>query len=182
LTLPIVVPTIVYAVGAYLVSLQLDLVGSDLLLMCAHAVLALPFVLLNVMAGLRTIDHRLELVAQSLGAKPWTSFRTVTLPLIAPALLASALITLILSLDETVVALFLTNDTRPTLPVKVYNSIRYDLNPVVPAAAAIVLAGTFAIAAVLGGLRWVVGRTARRADSSAVTDVGPVGQAGGATG
>ncbi|WP_246344726.1 ABC transporter permease [Conexibacter arvalis] len=168
LTLPIVMPTIVYAVGAYLVALKLGLVGSELLLMCAHAVLALPFVLLNVTASLQTIDQRLELVAQSMGARPWTAFRSVTLPLIAPALIASALIAVVISLDETVVALFLTEDTRPTLPVKVYNSIRYDLNAVVPAAAAVVLAGTVAIAAALGLVRWVIARaTGMRAGAPA---------------
>jgi putative spermidine/putrescine transport system permease protein len=156
--LPMVIPTIVYGVGAYLIALRLTLVGSELLLMTAHAVLALPYVVLNLMASIGSTDRRLELVAQSLGATPWTAFRTVTLPLIAPALVASALVVLVISLDETVVALFLTSDTAPTLPVKVYNSIRYELSPLVPVAAAVVMGATVAISAVLLALRWVLMR------------------------
>jgi putative spermidine/putrescine transport system permease protein len=158
LMLPMVIPTIVYGAGAYLISLRLGLVGSELLLMAAHAVLALPYVVLNLIASIGSTDRRLELVAQSLGASPWTTFRTVTLPLIAPAIVASALVVLVISLDETVVALFLTSDTAPTLPVKVYNSIRYELSPLVPVAAAVVMGATIALAAVLLGLRWVLAR------------------------
>jgi putative spermidine/putrescine transport system permease protein len=158
LMLPMVIPTIVYAVGAYLLVLPMGLVGSELLLMCAHAILALPFVVLYMVASISGTDRRLELVAQSLGASRWVAFRTVTLPLIAPAVLASALITLVMSADETVVALFLTSNDAPTLPVKVYNSIQYELNPLVPVAATVVVGGTVAVAAVFFLLRWVVAR------------------------
>lgn len=176
LTLPMVVPTVVYAVGAYIVALNFNLVGSELLLMCAHAILALPFVLLNLTASLRTVDPRLEQVAQSMGAKPFTAFRSVTLPLIMPAVFASVLITLILSFDETVVALFLTSDASPTLPVKIYTSIRYDLNPVVPAAATVVLGGTVFVAIVLGVMRWLYGRLtgmSRSVETEAVPELAP---------
>jgi len=159
LMLPMVIPTIVYGVGSYLIALRFTLVGSELLLMATHAVLALPYVVLNLMASIGSTDRRLELVAQSLGASPWKAFRTVTLPLIAPAMVASALVVLVISLDETVVALFLTSDTAPTLPVKVYNSIRYELSPLVPVAAAVVMGATVALAAVFLGLRSVLKRT-----------------------
>jgi putative spermidine/putrescine transport system permease protein len=154
LTLPLVIPAIVYAVGLYLLSIQFDLVGSMWVLITAHGLLALPFVVLNVSAGLRTTDRRLELVAQTLGASPFNAFRLVTLPLIAPALFASALITLILSLDETVVALFVTADTEPTLPVQVYNSIRYELDPKVPVAATVVIAGSVVVGMLFLLTRW----------------------------
>lgn len=175
LTLPMVVPTVVYAVGAYLVALEFELVGSSLVLMCAHAILALPFVLINLMASLRTVDPRLEQVAQSMGARPFTAFRSVTLPLIAPAIFASALIIVVLSLDETVVALFLTSDTAPTLPVKVYTSLRYELDPVVPAAATIVLGGTVLVAAVFGSLRWAAARLTGAAKAAQPQQMVPEG-------
>jgi putative spermidine/putrescine transport system permease protein len=178
LMLPMVIPTIVYGVGAYLISLRLDLVGSELLLMAAHAVLALPYVVLNLIASIGSTDRRLELVAQSLGASQWTAFRTVTLPLIAPAIVASALVVLVVSLDETVVALFLTSDTAPTLPVKVYNSIRYELSPLVPVAAAVVMGATIALAAVLLGLRWVLARAVHATGArTGSTDLQPEGAA-----
>lgn len=158
LLLPMIVPSIVFAVGAYLIALRLHFVGSIWLLGCAHAVLALPYVVIIVAASLRTADYRLELVAQTMGASRLASFRLVTLPLIAPALLAAAVIALILSLDETVVALFLTGDLSPTLPVRVYNSVRYELDPLVPVAGSLVIATT----AVLGAGAWLLRRAMLR--------------------
>lgn len=161
LTLPMVVPSIVFAVGSYIIALRIGIVGSTWLLICAHALLALPYVLLNIATSLETLDYRLELVAQTLGARRFDAVRLVTLPLIAPAVFASCLITLILSLDETVVALFLTSDTNPTLPVKVYNAIRYQLDPLVPVAATVVLGGSIVIGAVFLAARWLAMRNRR---------------------
>jgi ABC-type spermidine/putrescine transport system permease subunit II len=145
LILPMAVPIVVYAVGAYLITLQLDWVGSIWVLILAHAVIALPYVVLNIAAALRTTDYRLELVAQSLGASPFTAFRKIILPAIAPAIWASALLTVVLSADEAVASLFLASDTAPTLPVKMYSSILYELNPLVPVASTLVIAGTLTV-------------------------------------
>ena len=175
LLLPMIVPSIVFAVGAYLIALRLDFVGSVWLLGCAHAVLALPYVILTIGASLRTTDYRLELVAQTLGASRLHAFRLVTLPLIAPALLSGVVITLILSLDETVVALFLTGDLTPTLPVRVYNSIRYELDPVVPVAGALVIAATL----VIGGIGLMVRRLIVRRTHLAETRSSGESQLGG---
>lgn len=144
---PLVVPVIVFAVGAYLVSIRLGFLGSLWVVSAAHAVLAVPFVVLNVAAALRTMDSRLELVAQTLGASRLRAMRHVTLPLIAPAVIAGALLSAVLSMDETVAALFLTPDVAPTLPVRMYSSIRFELDPLVPVASTLVIG----ITAVLGG-------------------------------
>jgi putative spermidine/putrescine transport system permease protein len=151
--LPLAVPTIVYAVGAYLVATQLGLIGSAWMLTLVYAVLGLPFVLLNVTAALRTTDRRLELVAQTMGASPWTAFRKVTLPLIAPAIAAGAFLTLMLTFDEAVVGLFLTDETAPTFPVKLYGSILYELNPLVPVASTLLVGGTVVVGGALLALR-----------------------------
>lgn len=175
LLLPMIVPSIVFAVGAYLIALRLNLVGSIWLLGGVHAILALPFVVLTVGASLRTTDYRLELVAQTMGASRLAAFRLVTVPLIAPALLAGIVITLILSLDETVVSLFLTGDLAPTLPVRVYNSIRYELDPLVPVAGSLVIAVTVLI----GTVGWLTRRAivrathVRTASSDVRSETGP---------
>lgn len=180
LLLPMIVPSIVFAVGAYLFSLRLDIVGSLWLLAAAHAVLALPYVVLTVGASLRTTDPRLELVAQTMGASRLTAFRLVTFPLIAPALLSGAVITLILSLDETVVSLFLTGDLAPTLPVRVYNSIRYELDPLVPVAGTLVIGSTLLIGAIGTLARWAIvrGTHVRSTVGGSVTSREPTGEIG----
>jgi putative spermidine/putrescine transport system permease protein len=139
LLLPMMVPIVVYGVSAYAVALAIGLVGSLWLLMLAQAALALPYVLLNLTAALRTTDPRLEQVAQSLGASRIVAFRKVLLPLVLPAVVGAGLVAFALSLDETVVAMFLTADGEPTLPVQMYTSVRYQLNPLVPVAATIMM-------------------------------------------
>lgn len=142
LMFPIAMPIVVYAVGAYIVALRIDRIGSTPILILAHAVLSLPFVIITVSAGLRTLDYRLELAAQSLGASPLRAFMTF-LPLIAPAVWAGALLAFAFSADEVVVALFISSGTDPTFPVRIFSSIQYQLNPLVPVASTFVLGASF---------------------------------------
>jgi putative spermidine/putrescine transport system permease protein len=168
--LPMMVPIIVFGAGAYIVSLSLHLVGSLWVLMLAQAVLALPYVVLNLTAAMRTTDERLELVAQSLGASRFTAFRKVLLPLIMPAVVGAGLIAFALSLDEAVMALFLAGDTTPTLPAKMYTSIRYDLNPLVPTGATIMVGISLVLLVALALIQRHSVRRGRRAGR----DDGPV--------
>lgn len=165
--LPLVVPIIVLALGAYALAISLDLVGSVPVLVAIHAVLAIPYAYINIRVGLATIDPRLQLAAQSLGARPVVAVRRVILPLLVPSMLAAAAFSFVLSLDETVIALFLSADAAPTLPVKMFTSINFELNPVVPVAATIMLAVTAAV----GILLWVV-RTAGRRLMQSRTEAG----------
>ncbi|MCW2611470.1 MAG: ydcV 2 [Cryptosporangiaceae bacterium] len=158
--LPMVVPVIIYGAGAYVLAIGLSGVSSTVLLAVAHGVLAVPFVVINVRAALETTDSRLELAAQTLGASPFTAFRTVVLPLIAPAVASGGLLSLVLSLDETVVALFLTDGGSQTLPVKMFSSISYQLNPLVPVAASVMLSLTVVLGLTYLGIR-LVARIAR---------------------
>jgi putative spermidine/putrescine transport system permease protein len=158
LVLPMIVPLIIYGVGAYLVALPLGLIGSYWLLIAAHGVITLPYVVLNVGSGLRTTDARLQLVAQSLGASPLRAFFRVVFPLIRPAIAAGALLAVAFSMDETVVALFLTSDTAPTLPVKLYGAVQYNLNPLVPVASAVELL----ILAIIGLLYFAIRQMSAR--------------------
>lgn len=147
--LPLVVPTIVLAIGLYFVFSQLRIVGSIPGLILAHAVLGLPFVVVNVGVRLRTFDTRLELAAQGLGATPFRAFWTVTMPLIWPGVLAGAFFAFLASWDEIVVALFLVGTTAVTLPVQMFRGIRFEVDPTNAAVAALLVAVVF-VAAVAG--------------------------------
>lgn len=155
---PMIVPVIVFAVGIYLAGVALGVIGSLWLLAAAHAVLALPFVILNVSAGLRTLDKDLENASKSLGAVPLTAFCLITLPLIAPSVLGSALMAAVLSFDEAVVALFLSPDLAPTFPVRMYASIKLELDPVLPVAATLVSGATIALGSMMLFMRSWLGR------------------------
>lgn len=151
--MPLIVPVIIFAIGAYAVFLQLRVTGTTAGLVAAHIVLALPFVVIITMAPLRTVDRDLERAAASLGASPITAFRSVVLPIIAPGVMASALFVFITSFDEVVAAIFLTSPTSQTLPVKMWSTIRLDVDPTIAAPASILVIGSTIVLAITGLLR-----------------------------
>lgn len=145
---PMVIPGVVLAIGIYAVYLDTRLVGTVTGFVLAHTMLAVPFVLIAVTASLEVFDKRLETAAASLGASRLTTFRTITLPLIAPGLLSGLLFAFVTSFDEIIVALFITSPYLKTLPVQIYTSITRDADPTVAAVGTILfLATTLLIAA-----------------------------------
>lgn len=156
--LPMIVPSLIFAVGVYILAIRLNLLGGLWIVVLGHTMLAMPFVLLNLRAALQTIDARLEQVAYTMGSRRLRTFFRITLPLMVPALIASAVLAAVLSLDETVFALFMTPDTAPTLPVMMYRNIQYNLNPLVPVAATIMVLVTLLVGGIGGGAYWVAMR------------------------
>jgi len=142
---PMIVPGIVFAIGSYATFLSLHLVGTLGGFVMAHTVLALPFVVLPVAARLRGFDRRLELASASLGAGRWATFQQVTLPLVAPGVLAGALFAFVTSFDEVVVSLFIQSPYLQTLPVKMYASVSRDTDPTIAAAASMIIVLTTAL-------------------------------------
>jgi putrescine transport system permease protein len=99
----------------------------------AHATLGLAYAAVLVQARLATLDRSLEEAAADLGAGPFTVFRTVTLPLIAPALAAGWLLAFTLSLDDVVLASFVSGPAGTTLPMLVFSALRVGVTPEVNA-------------------------------------------------
>lgn len=139
---PLIVPVIIVAIGMFAIFVRWKLSGSLVGLVLAHTALAMPFVVVNVAASLRTIDRNLELAAQSLGANPSRTFSRITLPLILPGVLAGGLFAFITSWDEVVVSIFLTSARFRTLPVEMWEQVRQVVDPTVAAVATTVLAVT----------------------------------------
>ena len=136
---PMIVPVIVTAVALYRSALDVGLSGTPLGLGLAHALLALPFVVINVGIALRGVDENWLRAAAGLGAGPWAIFRTVTLPNITPGIVGGAIFSFITSFDEVVVAVFLAGYANKTLPVKIWESIRLEFTPVVAVAATLMI-------------------------------------------
>lgn len=136
---PMIVPGIVFAIAIFNALLQLRLVGTFTGFVIAHTVLALPFPIITVTAGLRSIDRDLERAAASQGANPVVAFLRVTLPLLAPSMLAGAAFAFITSFDEIVVSLFIQSSEFRTLPVKMFTSVSTESDPTIAAAATIVI-------------------------------------------
>ncbi|BBY15092.1 ABC transporter permease [Mycolicibacterium litorale] len=147
---PMVVPVIVVAIGIYAIFLQLNLLGTTFGFVIAHSVLALPFVIVPVMASLANFDTRLENAAAICGAGRWTTFRTVTLPLVAPGVLSGALFAFATSFDEVVLSLFIQSPYLQTLPVKMYSSVTRDTDPTIAAAGTLILLLTTVLTVIAG--------------------------------
>lgn len=143
--LPMIVPLVVGAVGFYLVYSRVGLTGNALGLGLAHGVLGLPYVFVNVLATLKTLNPQLEEAARVHGATQSMALATITLPLVAQATLIGGLLSFISSWDEAVVATFLSNVRFQTLPVQMYAQIRSGVQPSVSAVALIVTVVTFVL-------------------------------------
>ena len=130
---PLIIPPVIIGIGTYVLYLRWYLDGSILGLIIAHSVLSLPFVVVTVTATLARVDPVYERAAASLGAGPFTRFRRVLLPLIAPGMFAGALFAFVTSWDEVVVSIFLTDSATRTLPVFMWTQVRTQLTPALAA-------------------------------------------------
>jgi len=106
-----------------------------------HVIYTLPYFFLVANSRLNRFDVLLEESARDLGASPWQTFRKVTLPIIAPTLIAGALVVFSLSWDEVFITFF-TVGSRSTLPIVVYSTVRQAVDPSVNAISAMLLAGS----------------------------------------
>jgi putrescine transport system permease protein len=105
----------------------------------AHITLATAYVYLVVKARLQDFDVSIEEAAQDLGAKPAKVFLVITLPIIAPSLASGWLLSFALSLDDLVIASFLSGPGATTLPMLIFSSIRLGLNPEINALATLIV-------------------------------------------
>jgi spermidine/putrescine transport system permease protein len=108
-------------------------------ILLGHVALALPYVIIVVGARLRTFSPELELAARSLGASGWQITWRVTLPSIAPGVVAGALFAFAVSFDQFVVSYFLSDPGETTLPVEIYSAIRKGFTPEINAISTIII-------------------------------------------
>jgi spermidine/putrescine transport system permease protein len=110
-----------------------------------HVALALPYVIIVVNARLKTLAPELEEAARSLGANQWQVTRRVTLPWIAPGIIAGGLFAFAVSFDQFVVSYFLATPGQSTLPVEIYAAIRKGFTPEINAVSTIIIVLSMAI-------------------------------------
>jgi spermidine/putrescine transport system permease protein len=177
-TLPIMVPGVLIGISLLIFFSRAAHVNLSLMTVIAgQLVVTVPFVVLIVASRLQSFDRKLEWAAADLGASPRQTLRHVVLPLIAPAILAGALICVTLSIDEFVITWF-TVGSQPTLPTYIYTKVKFGVTPEVNAVATVMLVATlliFGIASLfLGRARKISGRRrdAARGDIPALAGAG----------
>jgi ABC-type spermidine/putrescine transport system permease subunit II len=145
LTSPLVVPHILVALAVYGLFLKLGLSGTLPGLVFGQTAMAVPFVIIAVSTRLAGYDKRLTSAALSLGATPFTTFRSVTFPLILPGIAAGAVMAFVASFDELVIALLLQGPGATTLPVQMFNSVAEAADPTISAASTVLVLAISAV-------------------------------------
>ena len=136
---PLMVPVILIALGVYFLYARLDMVNTIPGLVLVDTILAVPFVLVTVGAGLQSYDMNQEMVARSLGASRLRAFLTVTLPQIRYSVIAGALLAFIVAFDEVVIALFISGGEGATLTKRMFSSLRDEVDPTIAAISTILI-------------------------------------------
>lgn len=131
---PLLIPSIVLALGLVLLFSPLRLTNTYAGIVIGHVAITFPFVVRTTLMSLATTDTSCEAAARILGAGSWTVFRRITLPIIQPGVIAGGVIAFIVSFDEAVISLFVAESGLPTLPV---NVLRYVENSADAAVAAL---------------------------------------------
>jgi len=136
---PLIVPVIVTAVALYFASRSWGLTGTLTGLAIGHALMCLPFVVLNVGVSLGGLDSSWIRAAEGLGASPARVFLTVTLPTILPGLFGGAVFSLMTSFDEVIMSIFLAGIQAKTLPVKMWEVVRLEFTPILSVASTLLI-------------------------------------------
>lgn len=134
---PMVVPIVVLALGLFFLSSSAHLLDKPPALYLGHTLVATPLVIVLVGAGLRAADPSLELAARSLGANYWRTLRHVTLPSIRESIAAAAIFSFLVSFDEVVIAIFVGGPDATTLPKRMWETIRFEIDPTLTAVSSV---------------------------------------------
>lgn len=136
---PLLLPSAVLGLGLLQVLSLSGWRGYFLGGLLAHVIVASPFVVRAVLAGLRQMDPRIVEASQSLGAGPIRTFLTVVLPSIGPSIASGAVFAFVISFDEAVVTLFLVGPQFETLPVTIFTYVQYSNDPSVAAISTVIV-------------------------------------------
>ena len=137
---PLVMPEVITGLSLLLLFIGLGLDRGVLTIVLAHTTFSMCYVSVVVSSRLATFDLSLEEAALDLGCSPAEAFRLVTLPIIAPAVIAGWLLAFTLSLDDLVIASFTSGPSATTLPIKIFSAVRLGVSPEINALSTIMIA------------------------------------------
>jgi putrescine transport system permease protein len=137
---PLVMPEVITGLSLLLLFIAIDLDRTIFTVILAHTTFSMCFVAVVVQSRLVTFDRSLEEAAQDLGCTPLKAFMTVTLPVIAPAVIAGWMLAFTLSLDDLVIASFTSGSGATTLPMRIYSQVRLGVTPEINAVCTVLIA------------------------------------------
>ncbi|SER69745.1 ABC transporter permease subunit [Natrinema salaciae] len=143
--LPILVPPVIIGVAFLVFFLEIGFAGSQLSIIVAHGIFYAPFPFILISQGLGEIDRTYEEAAMNLGASPVRTIRTITYPLLRANVISGALFAFILSLNEYIIAWLLSLFLVDTIPIQIFNQLRYSYPPTIAAASVVFIALTVVV-------------------------------------
>ncbi|CUI16684.1 Spermidine/putrescine transport system permease protein [Candidatus Protochlamydia naegleriophila] len=140
---PLLIPDILTGISLLLFFVTVNIQLGLFTVFIAHTTFCMSYVTMVMLSKLQNFDFTLIEAAQDLGANTWTLTRRVLLPLLAPGLMAGALLAFMLSIDDFVITFFVAGQGVSTLPIYVYNMIKFGSTPIVNALSVLILVITF---------------------------------------
>ena len=148
---PLVMPEVITGLSLLLLFIAIGLDRGIFTIVLAHTTFSMCYVSVVVSSRLMTFDRSLEEAALDLGCTPWDAFRSVTLPIITPAVISGWLLAFTLSLDDLVIASFAAGPSSTTLPIRIFSSVRLGVSPEINALSTIMI-GIVAVGVITASL------------------------------
>ncbi len=139
-TAPFVLPPVISALGFLAFWATLGVYGDYLTVVISHAIFFVTLPMVTITLGFQSVDRQLVEAATTLGATPRQVFRGVVFPLVRPYIVSGFAFAFVLSLNEYIVAYMVAGFTVETLPIKIFNALRYGYTPVMAAVAVVFVA------------------------------------------
>jgi putrescine transport system permease protein len=169
-TAPLVMPEVITGLSLLLLFVAMaQMIGwpqerGIVTIWIAHTTFCAAYVAVVVSARLRELDLSIEEAAMDLGARPWKVFFLITIPMIAPSLAAGGMMSFALSLDDLVLASFVSGPGSTTLPMEVFSAVRLGVKPEINAVASLILLAV----SLVTFLVWFFSRAPKRARKKAI--------------
>ena len=169
-TAPLVMPEVITGLSLLLLFVAMaQMIGwpqerGIVTIWIAHTTFCAAYVAVVVSARLRELDLSIEEAAMDLGARPWKVFFLITIPMIAPSLAAGGMMSFALSLDDLVLASFVSGPGSTTLPMEVFSAVRLGVKPEINAVASLILLAV----SLVTFLVWFFSRRAEEARKKAI--------------
>ena len=136
---PLVMPDVITGLSLLLLFIAIGMDRGVGTIILAHTTFSMCYVSVVVSSRLVTFDNALEEAALDLGCTPFDAFKSVTLPIIAPAVISGWLLAFTLSLDDLVISSFTAGPSSTTLPIKIYSAVRLGVSPEINALSSIMI-------------------------------------------
>ena len=148
--MPMSIPWLIIGLSMLLMIRQLGFSKNMFFVLAGHVIISLPYALLVLRARMSSIDESLEEMSASLGASAWTTFRRITLPAIAPAMVAGGFLSFMISFDNFAISYFLMPNGVSTLPIEIQTSIKFGFTPEINAISTIIIGVSLVCLAIVG--------------------------------